>query len=52
MNRCIYILILPAMIGFIGGCLEQFPEEPPQKPESMTQEPWNADDMVHIVIQE
>ena len=50
MKKDIYVFILLAVIGFVGGCLGRLYWQPDQKP--LIHKPQNADDMVHIVIQE
>ena len=47
-KKDIYILILLVVIGFVGGYLGRLYWQ--TKP--LIHEPQNADDMVHIVIQE
>jgi len=49
-KRDIYILILLVVIGFVGGYFGRLYWKSPPKP--LIHEPQNADDMVHIVIQE
>jgi len=49
-KKDIYILIVLVVIGFVGGYLGRLYWKSQTRP--LIHEPQNADDMVHIVIQE
>lgn len=52
MKKNIYIFIIFVVIGFVGGYLGRLYLESAKPHKPLIHEPQNADDMVHIVIQE